>query len=562
MTERNSLRILILGGYGSFGARLIELLGNDRRLEIFVAGRSLQKAQAFCDRLPKGAIKHALFLDRDGELVNQLSAIKPEVLVDTSGPFQLYGPDPYRVVRACLKLGIHYLDLADGSDFVKGISQFDDEAKAQNICVLSGVSTCPVLTAAAVRRLSKDMRRVTAIKAGIAPSPYAGVGLNVIRAIAEYSGKPVELIRNGHRERGFALAESLRYTIAPPGCTPLGNIRFSLVDVPDIKILPETWTELDSIWFGAGTVPELLHRMLNGLAWLVRLRLLPSLSPFAALFHRVINILRWGEHRGGMFVAVEGIDAGGTPIERSWHLVAEGNDGPFIPSMAVTAIVQRMLAGKMPALGARPATHELELEDYEALFKERAIHTGERSRTVANRKLPLYQRVLGGAWEALPEPIRTMHQPKASRWSAEGIATVERGSSLLSRIMGLLFSFPDAGRSIPVKVVFEVTPSGEIWRRTFSGKSFRSFQWEGAGCNDKLLCERFGVFSFGLALVLEDDKLHLVVQRWSFLGIPLPRSFVPTGRTYEHVENGRFHFHVEIAHPLTGLIVRYQGWLA
>jgi hypothetical protein len=35
----------------------------------------------------------------------------------------------------------------------------------------------------------------------------------------------------------------------------------------------------------------------------------------------------------------------------------------------------------------------------------------------------------------------------------------------------------------------------------------------------------------------------------------------PTSTAYEHVEDGRFAFHVEIGHPLTGLIVRYRGWL-
>ena len=29
----------------------------------------------------------------------------------------------------------------------------------------------------------------------------------------------------------------------------------------------------------------------------------------------------------------------------------------------------------------------------------------------------------------------------------------------------------------------------------------------------------------------------------------------------ESAEDGRFNFHVEISHPLTGLIVRYRGWL-
>jgi hypothetical protein len=36
---------------------------------------------------------------------------------------------------------------------------------------------------------------------------------------------------------------------------------------------------------------------------------------------------------------------------------------------------------------------------------------------------------------------------------------------------------------------------------------------------------------------------------------------VPSGKAFESVEEGRFRFFVEIAHPLCGLIVRYQGYL-
>jgi hypothetical protein len=46
------------------------------------------------------------------------------------------------------------------------------------------------------------------------------------------------------------------------------------------------------------------------------------------------------------------------------------------------------------------------------------------------------------------------------------------------------------------------------------------------------------------------------------LGIPLPLWLCPRADAYESVENGRFCFHVEIRHALTGLIVRYEGSLA
>ena len=89
----------------------------------------------------------------------------------------------------------------------------------------------------------------------------------------------------------------------------------------------------------------------------------------------------------------------------------------------------------------------------------------------------------------------------------------------------------------------------------------QSTQEEGRGRFERLVCERFGPFCFGLALVLDGGRMNLVVRRWTAFGIPMPLSWAPGGNAYEHAEDGRFHFHVEIGLPLIGMIVRYRGWL-
>lgn len=549
------MKILILGGYGTFGGRLAQLLANDERLILLIAGRSMEKADVFCRELPAGAQRVPLFFDRNGDVEAQIKNINPDLVVDATGPFQDYGKNQYQVIKACIVNGVDYMDLADGSEFVKNISQFDEQAKAKNIFVLSGVSSFPVLTAAVVRRLSKGFAKINTIKGGIAPSPFAGVGLNVIRAITIYAGKRLPLVRNGKHSYGYALTETMRYTIAPPGYLPLKNTLFSLVDVPDLQVLPELWADLDSIWMGAGPVPEILHRMLIGLSWLVRIRILPSLLPFARLFFFVINVLRWGEHRGGMFVVVQGIDKDGKQIERSWHLLAEGNDGPFIPSMAVEALVRCSLSGKRPPIGARPATSDLELEDYENIFKTRTIYTGQREEN--QYQSGLYPRLFGDAWNSLPLPIIKMHQCE----KAEGVANFELGKNLLAKLAANLFGFPKPGQNLPVQVSFQPKNGGEVWKRTFAGRSFHSFQSEGYGLSERLLSERFGIFNFDFALVRESEKISLIIRRWKAFGITLPLILAPRMTVFESVIDGRFYFHVEASHSIVGLIMSYQGWL-
>jgi hypothetical protein len=554
------LRILIIGGYGVFGSRLARLLADEDRLTLVIAGRSKERARSFCADLQAGAEVTAAQFDREGALEAQIRAIDPNIVVDASGPFQTYGDDPYRLARAALALGVHYMDFADGSEFVHGIKRLNAAAQERGVFLLSGVSSFPVLTAAVVRHLARGLERVDSITAGIAPSPYAGLGQNVIRAIASYAGKEVALIRNGQASAGYGLAESLRYTICPPGHLPLRNRRFSLVDVPDLKVLPPQWPGLRSIWMGAGPVPESLHLALNMLAWCVRLRVLPSLSILAPVFYRAINTFRWGEHRGGMFVSIEGAQADGERLTRSWHLLAEGDDGPLIPAMAIVAIIRQCLKGRCPAAGARPAANELDLADYEKLFRRRAIFTGVREVKTGAEGAPLYKRILGSAWEQLPRQIRDMHEV-VTTLTAHGRADVERGSNTLSRAIGWVFGFPPQGRDVPLTVHFVSDGHRERWVRKFGDRSFSSDQAPGKGRSDKLLVETFGPFSFGLALVTSSARLLLVVRRWTLFGLPLPLSLAPFGDAYEFVEGGRFNFHVEIFLPLIGLIARYQGYL-
>ncbi|RRN75587.1 SDR family oxidoreductase [Agrobacterium deltaense] len=548
------MKILILGGYGVFGGRLAELLADMSSLEILVCGRSRARAEAFCTAWRGQAQLRPLMLDRR-DIADALRIHKPDLVVDASGPFQTYGSACYGVITACIDAGIDYLDFADAADFVFGVSQFDERAKAAGVFVLSGVSSFPVLTAAVLREMERTMD-ILAVEGGIAPSPYAGIGLNVMRAVVGYAGAPVKLWRHGGPSHGVGLAESRRFTVAVPGRLPLRNIHFSLVDVPDLQVIPPEHPSMTDIWMGAGPVPEFLHRMLNLLAK-ARARFgLPSFAPLSPLFHAVLNRMRFGEHRGGMFVRAQG-RAAGRPMEMSWHLLAEGDDGPYIPSMAIEAIVRKMLSGERPLPGARAGTDALNLADYDRLFRSKTIYTGFRRE---EPDVPLFRQLLGPAFDDLPPRLRELHDSKDARqWS--GVAEIRRGQGMLARMISALVGFPQAAKQVPVSVTFTPEKGKERWTRNFGGRRFSSTQSAGMGKDQYLLAERFGIVTVALALVLDGGRLALIPRRWHVLGVPLPGFLLPKGRSFESEENGRFHFDVEISLPFIGLVVAYKGTL-
>lgn len=195
-------------------------------------------------------------------------------------------------------------------------------------------------------------------------------------------------------------------------------------DLPDLELLIE------------GRNLAAASAFCNAFAGDARLRP-PSLQPLSPLFHRVLNRMKSGEHRGGMMVRAKGLRAG-VSVVQSWHLLAEGDDGPYIPSVAIEAIIRKLLQGERPAVGARAATHALQLADDEPLFEGRYTHTGFRHDGAG---ASLYQRVLGTAYSTLPASVQALHAPSApKRWY--GNARVERGSGMLSRLLAGMFGFP------------------------------------------------------------------------------------------------------------------------
>ena len=169
---------------------------------------------------------------------------------------------------------------------------------------------------------------------------------------------------------------------------------------------------------------------------------------------------------------------------------------------------------------------------------------------------PLYRRLLGQRFDALPPQVAELHDvASVSVW--RGRADVERGRSLAARMVATLFGLPPAGRDQPLQVSFTPVGGTELWTRRFGEAVFRSVQYERRG----LLYERVGPSTFVFALATSPQGMALQLEGVRFLGVPLPRFLAPSVATFECAREGRYHFEVEASLPLLGRIVRYEGWL-
>lgn len=160
--------ILVLGGYGFFGARICRVLATNRSIRLLVGGRDAGKASALAQQLGL-APDQAIAIDATVEdLAQQLAQHRVDTVIHTAGPFQ--GQD-YRVAQAAIAAGANYIDLADGREFVAGITQLDAQARERAVLVTSGASSLPALSSAVVDRYLGRFRQLTSIRMASLPVP-------------------------------------------------------------------------------------------------------------------------------------------------------------------------------------------------------------------------------------------------------------------------------------------------------------------------------------------------------------------------------------------------------
>jgi hypothetical protein len=537
-------RILVIGGYGGFGARL------SRRLlaaghEVLVAGRSAEKAAAFCTGL---ANAEPVVADRTNGVGMAMARHRPDLVIDAAGPFQASG---YTVPEACIAMRIPYLDIADARDFVTGIAALDKAARAAGVPVIAGASSVPALSGAVVRRLAEGLHRVDSVEIAISASNRASAGASVALAILSYVGRPVRLWR-GKRwasAHGWQEMRRERFHLADGSGLPARLV--AIADVADHAIAPDALPGRPSVIFRAGT--ELDFQML-GLwlaSWPVRWGWTGPLTDAARwlvpLYRRTHGL---GSDRSAMHVTLKG-RAGDRLVERRWTLVARDGDGPEIPVLAAELLAGDILAGRA-APGARDGWGELTLDRFEPLFAALAIEHDIVSRDLPP---PLYARVMGARFDALPPLVRAVHDVNGEGGAAgEGI--VARGTNPIARLLAAIMRMPPPG-DYPLHVAFAERGGAETWTRDFGVHVFRSALSASRGC----LVERFGPLRFTFDLPSDGAGLEMVLRRWSVFRMPLPRALAPRIHAREWQEDDRFRFLVEVTFPLIGRIVRYTGWL-
>lgn len=182
---------------------------------------------------------------------------------------------------------------------------------------------------------------------------------------------------------------------------------------------------------------------------------------------------------------------------------------------------------------------------------------------ILSTELPLYARLLGPAWEQLPERLQRLHQTFAPV-PISGQLEVRHGKTVAARLLARLLRLPSEAESVHITLMVEQRGEAQQWIRQFGPVCIATTQQYG---QDAFLLERFGIVEFGFDLKLEQGQLvyhqRQVSLRLGCCALPLPKWIAPLVFATEKSKGDAVEISVEIRLGKLGLLLAYGGklWL-
>jgi short subunit dehydrogenase-like uncharacterized protein len=181
-------QFLLYGAYGYTG-ELIARFASEYDLKPILAGR---RSEALTPMAAKLNLPYRV-IDLDNAPALEAALREVKVVVHCAGPFDLTAKP---MVNACLKTGVHYLDINGDMDVFEMLYSFDAVAKKAGIMIMSGAGFDVVPTDCMALFLKKLLPDSTSLKLAFA-TPGGGLSHGTATTTAAKLGEPGAERKNG-----------------------------------------------------------------------------------------------------------------------------------------------------------------------------------------------------------------------------------------------------------------------------------------------------------------------------------------------------------------------------
>lgn len=351
-------KILVLGGYGTCGRYISQVLSQDPAVECVIGGRDTKRGQEVAAALGLPFVR--VEIQRASSLNAALEGAY--AVVNTCGPFHWHD---YAVAERCARRGVHYVDLADDRSYIMGIQDLMSRAQEGGAAIVSGGGSMLALSGALAAALGVAFDVVENIDIAVLSGNRNPRGLASMRSLLYVPTAAVRIRERGEWRdvRGWSQGRAVDLP------APLGRRHLYVTDAPEMEIFPRRYGA--RVTYRTGLELPILNRAVAGLASLSRFGVIGDLPSWATLMYALHRRLRGMGHAAfGLTVMMRG-ERAGQPLTRQAGLVAR-EDGLVLGCAPVITLIRKWVHGGV-AVGAGPCDGLFSLDDLSLELRTRNV---------------------------------------------------------------------------------------------------------------------------------------------------------------------------------------------
>jgi hypothetical protein len=351
--------VLVLGGYGTTGATLAELLLEEGSADVVIAGRRLERAEARAAAL--GGRFPGRVTARAADAADAASLARAFDGVDLVAVAASVLEHAGTVAEAALDAGADYFDLLlSGEDKFAALERLRPRVESRGRCFVTDGGIHPGLSAALIRALAPAFDRLERAEVGgllhLDWKAFAFERSTIYEFANEFRDYRMEAWRGGEWSKVEWRDATRTFDFGPP----FGDERCSLMYMKELELLPERLPTLrDCAFYVSGFNPVVDMTLLPlGMAVM-------KVSPHA-LGHPYARLLAWALKRFGRppYGTVFQVEAAGETAgaAASAGLRVTHADGYWLTAAAAAACLLQWMDGSLrepgvhlQALAADPA---------------------------------------------------------------------------------------------------------------------------------------------------------------------------------------------------------------
>ncbi len=249
-------RIVVLGGAGDMGSRVVRELSVESDVDITIADFRSDRALALASKL--GSSTNAQFVDATSRESLREALTDADVVVNCVGPFYKFA---FPIASAAIAEGVNYVDICDDDDATMELLTLDRTAMRAGVTAVIGMGWTPGISNLLAMRGAAQLDRVTDIDLTWVGSTADSEGIAVIAHVIHAVNRPCPVYLQGEWKKVPALSHVKRVEFP----APIGSVSAYVAGHPEAVTLPRFFPNVQNVVSRGYLLPHDIQNVTSGL---------------------------------------------------------------------------------------------------------------------------------------------------------------------------------------------------------------------------------------------------------------------------------------------------------